>query len=231
MRVAVCLSGQARIFDKPWPSSRGPSYPPVKQNVVDRLIKSTNADVFCHFWDTVGPNMDPHKVCEEVNPKLVELEDQVHFNESLWDQIDFTTPEVDGTRFQHVHSMYYSIQKANYLKRRYEEEQGFTYDCVVRCRSDLYFDIDFPAHEFDPETIRVLNLDVFPTGQGCADLYAFGSSANMDAYSRCYEDLHAIILERKTLQAELILFEHVTRQNLRALPSTFTCSVVRVPRR
>ena len=36
-------------------------------------------------------------------------------------------------------SMYTSIYRAGLLKSQYEKEQGFTYDCVVRCRSDLFF--------------------------------------------------------------------------------------------
>jgi hypothetical protein len=200
------------------------------QNVVEKLVVSTQADVFCHFWNTVGENLAPYSLCEQVNPKLAEIEAQIHFNEDLWDHIDYTTKEVDGVRYQHAHSMYYSIYRANELKKRYERENGFVYDCVVRSRTDLYFDKEFTLNEFlsDPDAIWLSNFEQRPCGMSYADLYAVSNSANADIYSGCYLNLPRLIKQGNTLLQENLLYEYLKQYRVKL--SDHTYSVVRVPR-
>jgi hypothetical protein len=200
------------------------------QNVVEKLVIPSKADVFCHFWNTVGENLIPYKLCEQVGPKLAEIEEQIYFDECLWDHIGYTTRAVDGTRYQHVHSMYYSIYRANELKKRYERENGFVYDCVVRSRTDLYFDKEFTLDEFlsDPNAIWLSNFEQRPQGMSYADLYAFSTSERMDYYSGCYLSLPTLLCNGKTLLAENILYEYLKQQEVKL--SGHTYSVVRVPR-
>jgi hypothetical protein len=200
------------------------------QNVVEKLITPTQADVFCHFWNTTGDNLVPYRICEQVDPKLAEIESQIHFDEYLWDHIDYTTKDVDGVRYQHVHSMYYSIYRANELKKRYEREKGFVYDCVVRSRTDLCFDKEFTLDEFlsNPSAVWLSNFEQRPSGMSYADLYAFSNSIGMDIYSKCYENLPDLIRQGNTLLAENILHDYLQNEVVKL--SNHTYSVVRVPR-
>lgn len=235
MRIAVCLSGQGRTFSEPQPDSRGSQFPPSVPNIIENLIIPTGADVFCHFWNTTGPGLDPWGLCRKLKPKECLVEEQIVFDNGLWESRWKDEPEEFGydiseKRYQTVHSMYHSIYQANLLKSLYESENNFKYDCVIRSRVDLAFDRVFTLDEFlgAPEAIWLCNKEERPSGMSYADLFAFSTSERMDYYSECIHNLPDILREGTSLLAENILHDHLKNEEVKI--SNYSYSVVREPR-
>ena len=200
MRTAVCLAGQARFISEN------------ADNILHNLIKPTNADVFCYFWDTEGENLEPKKAIEVFNPTSFLLETQKIFDTAAQ---EFVSSEYDfpSNRCQNLYSMHYSIFKANSLKKAQEIEQGFVYDCVIRSRTDIAFEepFDFSEYNQDSDSIWLCNFDKSPAGGvACADLFAFSKSPQMDFYSSCFTNLPRLLAEHKHLFAETLLYNYLT---------------------
>ncbi len=203
MKTAVCLSGQARFIDENM------------DNLLENIILPTEADVFCHFWATKGPRLEPYLAVEKLPITAALLEKQKVFDEMSWrfidhDRFDFQNKD-NRDKYQRVHSMFDSLLKANALKRVHELDQGFLYDCVIRCRTDICFERPFDFSEFnqDPDAIWLCNLEERDVGMACADLFAFSNSPRMDFYSSCFTNLPTLLEASRYLFAENLLYDHL----------------------
>lgn len=199
MRTAVCLSGQARFISKNF------------ENIRDHLIIPTDADVFCHFWDTEGENLEPQKALEVFQPVIYALETQKVFDTDSYSSVR-SQHNQDINRYQNIHSMQYSICQANLLKHKYEQEHGFLYDCVIRSRTDISFEtvFDFSEIKKHPNYIWLRQYDKSPAGISCADLFAFSNSEQMDIYSDFFNHLPKLVKERCHLFAETLLHDYLS---------------------
>ena len=82
-------------------------------------------------------------------------------------------------------AMFFNIWKCNELKRQYEQQQGFTYDVVIRLRTELKFS-RLPQQTLFRNILDGSKCIYLPRGfewGGITDLFAFGSSPSMDIYS------------------------------------------------
>lgn len=207
MRVAICLSGQTRTYEKCFDSQ------------YNHIIKKYNCDVFIHTWVYNGlypktpdnlhycreysiNNYDKYlnnnylidsKVISLYNPKkiLIEYPDKNFFiNKSPSDNI----------KFFNAIMMYYSIYQSNQLKIKYENDRNFKYDIVIRCRFDLFFEsldlisdgnlylapnenIDRPFNNEMKNLLNTIGPKYMPNDQ-----FAYGTSNAMDYYSDAYID-------------------------------------------
>ena len=92
-------------------------------------------------------------------------------------------------------SRFYSLLKSVELKKSYEEEQGFKYDCVFVCRYDLlaFEDFIFPNYDMDyfhmPFSIwHMTRLNGF-LREHLPDLWFFSSSDQIDEFANIYLDI------------------------------------------
>ena len=95
-------------------------------------------------------------------------------------------------RFPHpvnnIISMFYSVFQANEMKKQYEEEHDFKYDCVIRLRTDEYFMTPIGCIDnYDMNVVNVLN-EWAHLDYGINDHFAFGSSELMDKYLDVYNN-------------------------------------------
>ena len=165
MKVALCLSGQARTFDKCWPT--------IKENI----IEPTNCDVYI----SVCKDADTYKVLEsDVNYKglLVTEDIELKFHSRLRQSLKAKDPDKAHNK---VVQQLYAISRSNDLKRATETMLRFRYDWVIRSRMDIAF-------EGKIEDLSTLKPDgiYFPKHQnetGLNDRFAFGPSLYMDIYS------------------------------------------------
>lgn len=149
MKIALCLSGETRNFQK--------NFLNLKQYIIDPY----NVDIFIHTWSYRGDKNAPkyyflnydhneyNKYLNEDNtthatellktykPKqcLIEYPDKNLFI----DQLEHSQQNSKNWWFNGL-MMYYSIFKSNELKIRYEENRKVKYDIVIRSRMDLYFE-------------------------------------------------------------------------------------------
>lgn len=152
MRVAVCMSGQLRTWDKCSPN-------------VFKLISRLkhNVDFFCHTWnfdsiprpvivvtgkeETVLHSQDTiEKMLATYKPINYCIEDQEKSERVVEDITD------RGLQIQNKRppgfwaaSQFYGVMVAANLKSKYELEQGFKYDVCIRLRYDQYI----PESEID----------------------------------------------------------------------------------
>ena len=125
MRVAVLLSGQFRNSYE--------QYETIKKNLIDLY----NADVFIYYTHTDELDIREGDLINLYNPVHIEFEkypDKI--NEFVNSVKDF--PKAEESNTTSIFYMWYGIMKANELKIKYENDNSFKYDLVVRCRFDTY---------------------------------------------------------------------------------------------
>jgi len=172
MKVALCLSGQARSFDK--------AFPFVKKNLLDKH----DVTVFFHTWNTVDET------------EILRL----YTNSQLW----LTEPpqEPDLSKYTRVPppqpnwkvkdpalstwAQFYSLNKANTLKIKYEREFGMNFDWVIRSRFDFALNTEIPFEDLDNSKLYIPNCRMTPNRDFGNDQFAFSSSRNMDKYCNVF---------------------------------------------
>jgi SAM-dependent methyltransferase len=203
LKVAVCLSGHMRTFEKTGPS------------IVNNLIKPTKADVFIHTWDTLGfdpgrgdansLNMQTSDYLDKINsmfsPKDIVVEK--FFNQNKDKYVNRVVETRDPAN---VLGMFYKIKKCNEIKQAYEEKNGFLYDVVIRCRPDL--NLDSPINTADFKNINSVFIPAFDFYLGYNDKFAFGTSKAMDIYSLCYDYISTYYDKGCIFNAESIMKFH-----------------------
>jgi hypothetical protein len=212
MKVAVCYSGYLRILEKTFPHIRDVIF---SGHDVDYFVHTWENDIYLSNVKYAKENLKPKLFLQEtpksfernpysfINCDLTEKKYLDQLRKSGEDKV-FTpipckennfkfdrTAEVVKFRYYSsypydVLSQYYSIYKSIELKKIYEQQNNFEYDCVVRIRSDF---ICNPI-EIEKYNLNQINLPNCPTHMGTDltvnDHFAFSSSKNMDIYSECF---------------------------------------------
>jgi hypothetical protein len=164
-KTAICISGQLRTGIEAYPGFK-------------KFFNSLgNYDVFYHTWTLDAP----------VSQHVQELYNPVVFVE---EPAPDTAQQVKESSFG---VMLYSIMKANELKKKYEIENNFRYDLVIKTRFDLAFSEDslFPTDPLWPRTIYSVggNVGINHTDyqhHGISDLIFWGDSQSMDLATNVY---------------------------------------------
>lgn len=202
MRVALCLSGQSRNWQKSI------------QTIKSKIIRNLDADVFIHTWEHIGNHVahsetdnyyhDKSKLdssfVDILNPISVEIEEPDY--EKF---IRMMCLKDSSKRYYNTRMMWYSIYKSNELKRKYEEKIRIKYDVVIRCRFDLQIkNFDMNGYMYLKNTIYLppnQNTDIrfnsemmnlfssFGTSYMPNDQLAYGSSELMDYYSSVFLEM------------------------------------------
>jgi hypothetical protein len=113
------------------------------------------------------------------------------------------------SRFPHpvnnIISMFYSLDQVNSIKKRYEEKNGFKYDCVIRLRTDEFFKTPIgKIADYDLNSVNVLN-EWAHIEYGINDHFAFGSSELMDKYLDVYTNFVEICEMGAAINPECIV--------------------------
>lgn len=145
MKVALCLSGESRNWDSCYSS------------VYEQIIKKYNCDIFIHTWGIKGKQIPHHyienythffefpdyKFIEKYNPKKIKID---------YPNYDLFKLKIPNSRFYNTLMMWYSIYQSNDLRKEFERENNIKYDCIIRCRFDLFFE-HFEIQELNSNTI------------------------------------------------------------------------------
>jgi len=218
MKIALCLSGQARFLETCF-------YESMKPNIIDDL----NPDVFIHTWDTsdmIGQhftNGNEFPMGDKISPDLMEImidiyqpkkyiiEPQKYFESNKWNNRLMPSIKSD-----HLYSMFYSIKESNKLKKQYEHENNFTYDWVIRIR----FDMAIPS---GPLNLSKLNNNYLWVATGCfdnnngyLDSLGYSSSQIMDTYADTFNYIDNIADNNSNMGicGEYILRNHIDKNNI-----------------
>ncbi len=207
-KTALCLSGHMRTFES--------TYNYLKRYILD----ITKCDIFIHTWDIVGFDFnrgDGHltskptvnykqKIINMYNPKKIIIEPQKQFNILRWKQT-YTVRDPNT-----IIGMYYKIKMVNELKKEYEQENNFNYDCVIRCRPDLLFETPININDF--KDLSSLHVPTFGWYNGLNDQFAFGDSKTMDVYASCFDYIYQYSDMGVHYHPETILKHHINYWNV-----------------
>lgn len=197
MKVAVCISGEMRMFENEYIS-----------NSLHYLYK-LNPDIFVSTWSHKGfsynVNRDSH-ILSERNDFDFELVDKIKnyyknlksFEvENYNDWLNNLSPEI-----KHIMSgkliggeavtsppQLYKIYMCNELKKRHELKCGFKYDVVIRTRPDVVYlnDIDFN----NIDSLNNINFGIPGAywANRIFDIFFYSTSENMDKVCNTWNNL------------------------------------------
>lgn len=195
MRVALCLHGHFRTFDRCWENLR--------RNVIDIY----QPDVFAMAWmDSMGTHLspldskDPHQhpgfkigdavstaylrtVIDRINPIDMHL-DHYHLHDERFGKM---VEELSAFHHPWPHHRPRGTLSLNWIRhvnlemrRKQEERQGWTYDRVICTRWDINHPIPIRLEMHDPALMTLTNVhgpDV------TSDVWAAGPGYLMDAWA------------------------------------------------
>lgn len=217
MKIALCLSGHLRNFERTFPT------------LYFYFTKDYDVDIFIHTWDKLGFSC-PYKTdrtLNETNSKLNEINklyapknmiiENSSFIEELKRQGDEYAPHLmrEPKHVGHMASMFYKIYAANELKNKYQLDTGIQYDWVVRCRADLLFHqkVSIPLY---PENNKIWLPRFLCRDDWYTDQLAIGSSNDMDLYSSAFFDIPEYFKARREFRPEKFLIYSMKKKHLSA---------------
>jgi hypothetical protein len=140
MRIAICISGQARTWKKCF------------QNWAEKFHHQGDVDYFFHFWDyntlpsllatyENGPHIADELLSDEEKQEIITAFNPKLFMFEPRKQIDYWNCDLgsDQKIGGWCTEQFYSLYQVSMLKRQYEMEHKFRYDLVIRLRADLMF--------------------------------------------------------------------------------------------
>lgn len=213
MKVALCISGQMRFLESGF------------QKLNNNLLLPNNCDVFIHSWfdeKMIGKNYSSrwnYKVNENItedainlyNPKLYKFDSQIDFKDKVDKYDEKRVLGVYPRIIETSHSMFCSIMKCNDLKIKYEKDNNFKYDCVIRARFDYNLNTKIDVSKLDLNNIYVNN--------GCTheqlcinDHIAISNSDNIDYYSDVFNNIDNIYNEGSRYNPEVILGRYIHKK-------------------
>jgi len=183
MKIAICVSGQARNFKQ--------SYESLKTHLLDKY----DCDVYFHTWKSINfestnfgfgntryslTDNDYKDLIQLYKPKNYIIEKPIVFDASEYKCPIWRQP------LNNTLSMFYSIYKSTQL---IEE----TYDYIIRTR----FDLDYSKFNLElPQEGIILpewNTDVRVKDRGHYDVFAIGKQQDMDVYSKVFSNIISYI--------------------------------------
>jgi hypothetical protein len=194
VKIALCLHGYFSNAGGIQASIDGHSY-------IDRkLLQRNDVDVFIHSWDLDNKE----RVLSLYNPVSHLFEEQIQFKDELSEiNQDFffgTAKRAPG--MYHINTVFkglsflYSRKAAIELKKKYEEQNGFEYDCVILARFDLgqrgkehfqkYYATNF-NFDADLDMNYVYSAYWDQLNHGYADHWFFSNSSNMNLLSLAFD--------------------------------------------
>jgi hypothetical protein len=197
MKVALCLHGYYNSSGGSTSGDRGFDY------ITKNILLGNNVDVFIHSWDIPAKE----KILQLYKPISSVFEEQKDFKKELsnidtgWfeEGFDRSTTMYNNSIFQSL-SFLYSRKAAVQLKKKYEQDNQFEYDCVVLGRFDLgnrgkehpqlYYatDIDFNLNA-DLSKLHMKYWNQF--NWGIADHWFYSNSKTMDDVGNLFDKLES----------------------------------------
>ncbi len=226
MKIAVCFSGGIRSFESCYPS------------IYKNIIKPLNADIFAHLWSM--PLLDllkeqdivqfklqndechPRDVILKLNPKLYKVYEYNEFFENyirekgIQDEL-FIKQEKKDYAISAL-SMYYKILECNKLKQKYEKENNFKYDIVIRARLDFLWNDKLNINDFinlkDNNVLIIRDSYCVKAKWEGNDKFFAGTSNTMDKICDLYNIINDYVRDGCELEGQNLNKFHFKKLNL-----------------
>jgi hypothetical protein len=240
MKIALCLSGFLRNFDKTF--SFWKKY----------LFDIYNVDIFIDTWNTIDYNSDVASQdvlsAFQKNIKNINIEKRIiNFNKNI--MLSHFRQATNGNINNPI-SMFYKIKSCYLLCK----QSSVNYDIIIRARPDLFiispfiFEEDYnqyiyvPTHDFHNDFDKIGRVEYkdyllkkyvdfqkdelqgngLIKEQGLLDHLAYSSVNNMEAYSGVYDNYEKYYQEGCNVRPEIILAYHLLNNNIKT--KSFLCN-------
>ena len=219
-RAAICVSGHLRCFKQ--------GYDQIYKDIICNN-PNYNFDFFIDTWEKQGWRTDKKflstfDIVEDVkktyNPIKINIEKDILWNPTKYlkhvQDIGWVKKGYGGkrSRGEHILGMFYKIYKCNNLKRNFEKENNFTYDAVIRHRTDFSLNgqISLDSLEDIKNVIYVPHCDTTALQGGIPirDIFAISSSENIDYYSSLFECFDNLVETFQIFRPEPLLYCHLS---------------------
>ena len=167
MRVAICLSGELRSIRRCLPAMR-----------INLLDNFDDYDIFYHTWNDDPDLNELSQLVRTGHLKDLMIEPRITLDEKNYHLRKRSEVFIQGFLRQ-----LYCLKQCNDLKKKYELDNAFTYDVVIRLRPDILID----SFEYDVNLFTNLSSSVYipdhDSWHGYNDRFYYSNSPNMDKLS------------------------------------------------
>lgn len=170
MRIALCLSGQPRSFEK--------GYEYHKKNLLDHH----DVDVFIHSWMYTEKLLD--KIEELYRP--ADMTYELPLKETFFQKYSVGNKQYPA---YNTTQMFYSVFMANHVCKKYAQTFDIKYDVVIRSRFDFAINKKLAYEEVLPNKIYVPNCRQNEEHTVANDQYAYGTPEVMNLYAQTYNNI------------------------------------------
>lgn len=207
MKTAICFSGLVRNYDK------------YIDHWVD-FIKYWNSDVFIHTWnvfDQIDRKEIPNSVFNYINsllsPKMfdyynLDISEETFLQYKKWNFKKEDWHSKDAINFA---GMYHSICESNQMRRNYQKITNINYDIVFRARFDFGFQDKLLHGDIKEGSLNLLPIN---RSDGYCDIFAAGSSVDMNIYSSLYMNYDECCENIKLMRPEDMLKYWIDKHNI-----------------
>lgn len=199
MKIALCLSGQPRSFEKAF------------EYVNKNLLSVYDVDVFFHSWKASDDYTQRNNFI-----KIHDLYKPIYgfFDSPLPETTnsDLVVPNASHPS-NFCTSMFYSIYRANDFRIRHEIMQGKRYDFVIRSRFDLALNKIIDFNSFEGNTVYVSKDCDGPSLLN--DQFAIADSDTMNVYASTFLNLRRLYYSGVKFCGHELLFENLVLSNVK----------------
>ena len=157
MKIALCITGQPRSFEKGY------------EYHYKNIIENNDVDVFIHTLKS--PNLN--ELIDLYKPKGSMIEESVNPDLSKYTSVTTSTKlEGKSLHYQHMLSCM-QLRKCNQLKVKEEVKNKFVYDWVIRSRFDFAINVRIPFEELNNNKLHIPNCRMTPARDFGNDQFAF----------------------------------------------------------
>lgn len=170
MRTAFCFSGELRSIDK--------TYDILKERL---FYAFSNYDIFYHTWSDDPDLHKLHFIENDSHTKNISVEDRI----TLHEREIYQKNKRNEVFIQGLLRQLYCLKKCNEMKSKFEIDNNFKYDIVVRIRPDILILGD----SFLEENVESWDMEKYiyvadhDDHHGYNDRFYFSNSQNMDFIS------------------------------------------------
>lgn len=233
-RIAICLSGEIRSWEN--------VYETWEKIVED---KNVQVDYFIHTWNYNNPPLKyyhyiSNKEKTSLNNTIEKYKEKVN-TEEINRMIDLIKPkdfiiesqkefdalnENQSVKMSTFLSQFYGVMRCARLKKKYETENNFIYDVVIRSRFDLNFDSPklFINDVVEPQTIHAFHhsrevVDSTDFYYRVADMFWMSDSFTYDILADFYNGIPLITTNsvREGLPPEFSWYHYIKKSNIKVI--------------
>ena len=179
----------------------------VVEKFYSNLFNHYNPDVFISTWDNRGKSQHHNGVeldnaineCDVLNVyknvKDIEIENFDNWIKNQNEELIhlWNSYKVDGVWKPTSIPQFYKINRANCLKSKYEKENDFKYDIVIRYRPDLIMVDKLNIDSNVNNTIVNINTQKYHWPNRIYDIFFYSNSSNMDKISEIWPNFRDVL--------------------------------------